>query len=145
MTVVSAGSIYSESWKTVRNLINENRTVLSGCYAAFPDFDDQKTRINYPLCTVETALANNTDKSFGLKNRELTISFEISCFSKKAEQLDEIVNEVDYALTSNQTVTDGSGLKALNLTSNSTDHVVINNEKVHMKTLVATYVWRGDL
>ena len=94
--VVAAGSIFSESFKTIKHLIDDNRVILSGSYPAFPD----KSPV-YPLCTIESR-ADHESKSFGCQNRGLTFNFEIICYSKSAKQLDEIANEIDYILTTNQ-------------------------------------------
>ena len=136
--VVAAGSIYSESFKTVRKLINENRVILSGCYPAFP-----KKPVTYPLCTVIVDEFLPTQRRFG-GNRSAEINIEIVCFTNNAKQLDEISNEVDLILTQNQAVTQASGLRSLVLTSAGIEHPVIDDIQTHARPMMANYKWTGD-
>lgn len=136
---VAAGAIYSEPFKIIKHLINDNKVILSGSYPTFPDKDPV-----YPLCTVEVS-ADQTSKSFANQTRELTYSVEIGCFSKSRKQIDEIFDEVDNILTTNTNSLGKSGLKWIGTVSSPSFPDIINDTKVHSKVLVSTYKWIGDI
>lgn len=137
--VVAAGSIYSEPFKIIKHLIDDNKVILSGSYPTFPDKDPV-----YPLCTVEVS-ADQVGKSFGNKTRELVYTVEIGCYSKARKQTDEIFDEIDYILTRNTNSLGKSGLKWVDIVSSPNEPDFINDTKVHNKVLVSTYKWIGDI
>ena len=136
---VAAGLIFSEPYKIIKHLIDDNKVILSGSYPTFPDSNPV-----YPLCTVEI---NNeqTGKSFGNKRRELTFTAEIGCYSKSRKQMDEIFNEIDFIISRNTNSLGQSGLKWVGNDSSPSDLENINDTKVHNKVLVSTFKWIGDI
>ncbi len=137
--VVAAGSIYSEPFKIIKHLIDDNKIILSGSHPTFPD----KSPV-YPLCTVEVS-TDQAGKSFGNKIRELIYTVEIGCFSKSRKQTDEIFDEIDYILTRNTNSLGKSGLKWVDTASSPNAPDFVNSEKVHNKVMIATYKWRGEI
>lgn len=137
--VVAAGSIYSEPFKIIKHLIDDNKVILSGSYPTFPD----KSPV-YPLCTVEVAMDPGI-KSFANKSRELIYTVEIGCYSKSRRQTDEIFDELDYILTKNTNSLGKSGLKWIETSSSPNEPDMINDEKVHNKVMISTYTWIGDI
>jgi len=132
---VAAGQIRSEAFKTIYNLVNANKITASGTYPAFP----QTRTVQYPLYTIETDSLDSRYKSFAGVTRGKTINMLIQCFSKSAEQLDQIADELENILESNRAVTMASGLNALTLTQSTVEHATINDELVHAYTFNANY------
>jgi len=137
--VVAAGSMYSEPFKIIKHLIDDNKVILSGSYPTFPDSSPV-----YPLCTVE--VTHDPDiKSFGNKTRGLIYTVELGCYSKSRKQTDEIFDELDYILSKNTSSLGKSGLKWIDTASSPNAPDFINDEKVHNKVMISTYKWLGDI
>lgn len=137
--VVAAGSMYSEPFKIIKHLIDDNKVILSGSYPTFPD----KSPV-YPLCTIEVT-TDPAGKSFGNQSRGLIYTVEIGCNSKSRKQTDEIFDELDYILSKNTVSLGKSGLKWIDTASSPNTPDIINDEKIHNKIMVSTYKWYGDI
>jgi len=141
--VLSAGSIYSETFKTVRNLLSDNVPVASGVYSVFPDI--QGDSFSYPIVVVDRSKISQTGKTFGLQNRKLTINVPVMCYALSGKDLDDLIDDVDFALTRNQRSLNTSGLNNMKLNSSDSDDVIINDKKVHVMLMNAGFEWWGDI
>lgn len=143
MTVITAGSEFTETWNCVHSLLDDKLTVaVSGVYSFFPDAVAKNFR-GYPLIVIESPDPTHEGKVFNDAAKERILNLSISIHALAMRSIDEVADNVNYILDSNQASTQASGLKNYQLRAGPTDHDIINRKKVHNKTLEVFYEWMG--
>jgi len=125
--VVTAGSIYSETYKSVYNLVKRDATIASGTYSNFPRQQD----VQYPLYTIEVNSDSRKSKSFGNKNEIKNINVTFGCFSKSKRQVDELADELENVISLGYNSLAQSGLAQAVFTRSGPTEPTINDELVH--------------
>ncbi len=142
VTLISTGSLYSEPFKVVRNLINDNsHSLVSGTHSSFPDRETI-----YPFVVVGHDGDNNTLRTYGKVNRGKSINVTIDVFTLNAQDLDAITNKIDEVVSNNLNSLAQSGLAMVEVNvSTAPEHPSINNIRTYMRTINVNGKWVGSV
>lgn len=128
--VVTAGSVYSETFKSVYYMVKRDSTIASGTFSNFPRQQD----VQYPLYTVEVDTDARTFKSFADKNEGKNINVLITCFSQSKRQVDELVDELENIFKLGKDSLAKSGLAQPMFTRSGPTQPSLNDELIHSVT-----------
>ena len=127
----------ADLFKTVRRLLNSNKTLASGCYAAFPEDD-----VTYPFYVVEYAGDDPNWKTPSTMAKNTPI--DVLCFADNMKALDEIADEAEHILLNNKATLSASGLAQADVVQSNTNHPILNNKVTHVRIATLTGEWTGD-
>lgn len=125
--VVTAGSVYSETFRSVYNMVKRDAAIASGTFSNFP----RQQNVQYPLYTVETDTDARSFKSFADKNEGKKIDVIITCFSQSTRQVDELADELENIFKNGGDSLSKSGLAQPMFTRAGVTHPILNDELVH--------------
>jgi len=149
---VSSDNLYSESWTVFRDWLKDNLTdpvtgslssTRKWIYNVMPEIKDRNFA-QYPFIVVGDSSIGDEAMSFGIGKQELTFSFPITIYVRKADnkydanQLDTISDELRYKLKKN-TDLEVLGLRNPIIEDSPKDEIVIASEKIISRTFGITF------
>ena|SRR3990167_2089392 len=147
MTVVTGSNLNTESWRVVNSLLSGNvvdpflakRTNnLQWIFGAFPDFEAAK-RPNFPVIVIDNPTADMSPQTFAQGAIRDTLSFSVRTYSLNAQEVNEIMDDVQDAFMQNRKALTGSNLSLVSLDAGIQGIDIVNNRRVHSKEILASF------
>ena len=149
---VTTSTLLQNSYKNIYDLITDGTNGVTDPASrglarsawVFPSFPDEygSDFPGYPVITIEPDLDYNTSV-LGRNARDVTITFAIMVFSKKAAYLDSVCDDIQNILNTYQSTTEANGLFHPECTNSVTTTTFRDKDKIHTRTLFVTYRWHG--
>lgn len=135
--MLTGSSLYSDSWNTVYNLLSGNLTDPSArnkkwIFSSFPD-TEKSNFPDFPIITINPISSISDEESFGLGIVEHELSTTVTVFTRNAQQLDTLGDNIRNAFVTNRAVLMGSGLSTLRIDTGTIDTEFYGNDRIHLK------------
>ena len=149
LQMITDSNLFRNSWKTIYNIINDNvtdpisgtRTDRNGNLSSkwvYTDYPDEHfIRTAYPRITVGTPRINRfNDITFGSSAiTDVIIEILVTIFSTRKDQLEQIADDVQRTMHNNKSTIYSQGLEMQEMPRAIDATYLIEDIKVHSKTI----------
>jgi len=137
MVTITESTIRANVFEIVYDLLTAS--LSSGTVtAAF--IDDTPT---YPQVVINPASVKLIKNTFNMSNRTRPIEMEIELYTTQNKEVDQISDEIDADLITNESNLASSGLVFDELEDSREDTIILNGKKLHTKGILLKFRYNG--
>jgi hypothetical protein len=130
MVTITASTVRATIFETLYDSLTAS---LSAGTVTAAFIDDNPT---FPQVVINPAKVTEKKLSFNRAAKEYTFEVEIDLFTKKNKEVDQISDEIQADLNTNESTLNGFGLILNDLEDSTTDTFFWNDQKIHHKAVV---------
>lgn len=145
MTAITKTTLFSEPWKTIRNLLKNNlsdpksRFKKDIVFAAVPD-TSKADFVGYPFVVVSPLKLDQEDRAFDADAKSYLWDGDITVYSlDDPNALDSLSDQVVKVVNQNHSTFNSDGLFSVRLDAVDTDQIVFGGNRVFTRTFAISF------
>ena len=128
---VTEATVRRNSWKSIYNIINDNKVSGTTVYAGYPNKNP-----SFPAYALHPVSVSSSSASLGdIQDYDFSVEIELFCIAAKdrKEKIDEMKDNLQSTMLNNLTTLNSQNLGLAEdwFEDNESDSLDINNEKFH--------------